>query len=299
MSESKKKLEKAGLTMKSVKYVKQMTISVEKRSSVNTFHDEGNNNGNGHINMKKLSDKAQSRVTSQASQKMTAKRLNDSLKIEKQSTSSKLVTTMVYFSVLAIICSLVIHLLYTTSSLDEMQSSISLNRIVNSRLSKTILSWQAMLIIYARSTKLRPIDFRIPQYQGVAINSSMSVLDNAKQLAEEADRFQKPELIQSLYAKTVRFYEPSDNSLFDGRPMDQFSASNILISYYLQIARYNGSYLNLANSREFLFAMNNTGNDYLRTLDRSIADLAAFFAQTKDTNVRLLAGITTIEILFV
>jgi len=287
------------------KSVKQVTVfSAERKySSESSFTvNMINNNLNEEINEKKFSNKTHSkisRVTSQVSQKMTAERLTESLKIEKQSTGSKLMATMVYVTIIAIICSLVIHLLYTTDSLNQMQSSISLNQLVNIRLAKTVTSLNAMLILYARSIKMRPIDFRVVQYQAVAINSSMIVLDNAKKLAEEADKFQKPEIIASLYAKTVALYEPFDGTMLDNRPMDQFSATQILISYYLGLAKYKGSYLDLANSREFLFSINSTGNDYLLTLDRSISDLEDFFTRTKNTNVKLLAGITTVEILFV
>jgi len=87
--------------------------------------------------------------------------------------------------------------------------------------------------------------------------------------------------------------------LFDNGPIDQFSGNQILLSYYFSIARYKQSYLNLNNSREFLFSINNTANDYLLTLERSVDDLTTYYTDTKDNNIRLLIVITVIEILFV
>ena len=306
MTDSKGKPETLRSPIKNVKYTNRLTLSVDRKSVSNSdaFVKQANSdsqdpNHPGQIIMKKFSEKAQSRVTSQASHRMTAKRLNDSLKIEKQSASSKLVITMVYIAIIAIICSISIHLIYTKSSLTEMQSAISLTRLVNTRLSKTILNWQAMLILYSRAVKLRPIDYRIPLYQGVSIVASMDVLENAKDLAEAADNFQNKQIVSSLYAKTVAFWEPLEGTQFDDHAIDQFSANQILISYYLALARYTGSYLDLAGSREFLFTINNTANDYLFTLDRSIDDLSNFFDNTKSKNVSLISAITTMEILFI
>ena len=290
---------KTHLALKTVKYIKtHHTLSIDKRSDSHTFGGDNSNN-NGQVNMKKVSGKAQSIVSSQASQKMTAKRLNDSFKIERQSRSSKLLTTLLYFAIVAIVCSVCVHLIYTKNSLTEMQSSISLVGTVNMRLAKTILNWQAMMVLYSRSSKLRPIDYKIPLYQAVTINASLDVIANAKQLAEEADKFANKDLVSSLYAKTVSFWEPLKHTLFDNHTIDQFTGNQVLIDYYLWVARWNGSYLSLFNNREFLFAINNTGNDYLLTLDRSINALGEFFTSTKDKNVRLITGITTMEILFV
>lgn len=142
----------------------QVSISVDKRSLSNTFHsfvklpNSDSHDHPGQAIMKKFSHQKaksiESRVTSQASQKMAAKRLKASIGIEKQSASSKLVITMVYFSVVAILCSISVNLLKTKDSLTEMQSDISLTRIVNTRLAKTILNWQSMLVLYSRAVKL-------------------------------------------------------------------------------------------------------------------------------------------------
>jgi len=289
--------------MKSIRYVKnEAAVSVEKSDLEEEDSFEDNMDGIDEPvtpHMRKTSNKAQSVIDSQASQKATARRLNNSLKIEKQGKSMRFAISMVYLAVIAIICSICIYLIYTTKSLQEMEDSITLIQLVNLRLSKTILSLQAILVLYARSVKLRPIDYRVPKYQTVAINSSMDVLDNARKLAEEADKFEKKEIIESLYAKTVAMWEPLEHTLFDDKKLDQFSSNQILIGLYLSIARYQGSYLDLSGSRDMLFAINNTANDYLLTLDRSISDISDFFEKTKDTNTGLLKGIAAVEILFV
>jgi len=290
-------------TIKSIKYNKTQTLSLEKKSDSQIFGEENSSigpaAGGGQIDIKKFSNKAQSKMSSQATQKMTAKRLQDSLKIEKQSTSSKLVVTLVYFTVFAIVCSVCVHLIYTKSSLTEMQSSINIVRTVNTRLAKTVLNWQAMMVLYSRSVGLRPIDFKIPMYKAITIASSLAVIENAKELAEEADDFANKDLVSTLYAKTISLYEPFDHTLFDGHSIDQFTVNSVLIEYYLWVARYNGSYLDLSGNREFLFAINNTANDYLLALDRSVNYLTNFFDDTRIKNIRLITGITAVEILLV
>jgi len=207
--------------MKSIRYVKnEAAVSVEKSDLEEEDSFEDNMDGIDEPvtpHMRKTSNKAQSVIDSQASQKATARRLNNSLKIEKQGKSMRFAISMVYLAVIAIICSICIYLIYTTKSLQEMEDSITLIQLVNLRLSKTILSLQAILVLYARSVKLRPIDYRVPKYQTVAINSSMDVLDNARKLAEEADKFEKKEIIESLYAKTVAMWEPLEHTLFDDK----------------------------------------------------------------------------------
>lgn len=272
-------------------------ITLAKQAYSNDLSSEDEENGN--QNMKKLSNKSRSVITSQTSQKLTSQRVTDSLKIEKQSPSSKLVISMVYFAILVIIISICVHLIYTKRSLTEMQSSITLTQIVNTRLAKTIISWQAMLVLFSRAVQLRPIDYRVPQFQALAISSSLDVIENARELAEQLDRFQKKEIVEALYAKTVNFWDPRDNTLFNDHAIDQFNANQVLLSYYMEMGRYKGSYLNLNSSRKFLFSINNTANDYLITLDRSIHDLANFFTETKNMNVKLLKVITAIEILSV
>jgi len=273
----------------------QLVSAGTKHSDSNNMFEESTNDP---VKKVKL-NKTRSVVTSQASQEMTAQKLNDSLKIEKLSPSSRLVITLVYFAVIAIICSISTHLMYTTDSLNEMQSSINIIKTVNTRLAKTIFSWQATVVLYSRSVRLRPIDFRIPVYQKVSIDASMAVLKNAKELTEQADKLQKKHIVEALYAKTVSLWEPLDGTLFNDKAIDQFSANQVLLSYYLSTARYKGSYYDLNGSREFLFAINNTANDYLLTLEKSVDDLSDFFEKTKDTNILVLILITIVEILSV
>ena len=154
MSSSRKQSARSRPTPKNIKYTKTQTLSLPENADSNTLRSSVSvNNGPGQINMKKFSHKAQSVVSSQACQKMTAKRLRDSLKIERQSTSSKLVLIMVYIAIVAIVCSVCIHLISTKNSLTKMESSIILVQTVNSRLAKTIMNWQAMMVLDSRSVK--------------------------------------------------------------------------------------------------------------------------------------------------
>ena len=284
---------------KDPRYLTTQFISLLKKSqSLSDKVRTSDNNLDPHqINIKRYSHKSKSIVTSQASQNLTSQRLTNSLKIEKQSPNSRLVIHLVYFAIIVIIISICVHLIYTKNSLNQMRSSIILTQSLNNRLSKTIMNWQAMLVLYSRAVKLRPIDYKVPQFQAVTISECMDVLENAKNIAEELDSFQKKEIVISLYAKTVSFWEPLDGTLFNEHAIDQFSANQILVAYYLDLAKYKGSYLNLNGSREFLFSINNTANDYFLTLDRSIEEFSGFFTDTKDTNVKLLKVITAIEIL--
>jgi len=250
------------------------------------------------LNLKRYTSHAPSKSDLKLIQRAVTRKLQ-SLKVEQQSKSSRMISIMFLFTIACIICTIWIHYFYTSQSLEEMQESNNLTQLVNVRLSKTILLWQAMLILYARSCKLRPIDYRVPKYQQVTINASLDVLKNAKELAEEVDRIANRKVVRTSYAKTVSLFEPHTHHIFNDGPVDQFSANQVLQAYYLSVARYNGSYLDLVNDREMLFAVNNTGNDYLLTLDNSINYISNFFQKTKNENRVLLEAIAVIEILVI
>ena len=253
---------------------------------------------NHQINFRRVSSQARSIATSRLTENFVKAKLN-SLKREPQSKSFSFLSNMITFTLLCLICAILIHFIYTNKSLQEMRDSNNLTMLVNARLSKTILNWQAMLILYSRSSQLRPIDYRIPKYQEVMKNSSLDVINNAKDLSEAVDKLGNNDITRVLYAKAVSLWEPLTHTLFNNQPVDQFSANQVLIDYYLDIARYNGSFLNLVNDREMLFTVNNTANSYLLTIDASIAYITNFFQKTKNDNAALLKAIAVIEILVI
>ena len=243
--------------------------------------------------------KTQSIITSQHSHKNHARQLNNSLKIEKQSASIKLVVNMIYAAIIIIIASICIDLIYANQSMQDMADSMSLIGTVNARLGKTIIAWQAILILYTRSTGLRPIDSRVPKYQAVALDATLDMSKNGQDLMEKVDAFGDNGIVRTFYAKSISFWEPETHILFDNQKIDGFKGHNVITDYNFYYARYNGSILDLANTRKALFTINNTANDFFVALDYTISEISDFFDRTKTTNIHLLEAIVTLETLFV
>ncbi len=241
---------------------------------------------------------AQSVIDSQATQRVTARKLNNSLKIEKQSYTARVTVIMVYVAVIIIISSICLNLIYTKKSIKDLSDSMSLISLVNTRLGKTIVLWQSLLILYARSIQLRPIDFRVPKYKAIALNATNDVINNTQRLSEELGNFADKDIVRKLYEKNVELWEPLTHKVFNDGDVDSLTAGQALLYYSGQFSGYNGSYLDLANTRGVLFALNNTANDYFVALQGTISDLSTFFTETHDNNVSLLKAITTLEALF-
>jgi len=247
---------------------------------------------------KQGSSQAQSVADTKLAQRMIKRKLN-ALKQEPESRNFKLLSWMITFTILCMITAICVHFIYTNKSLQEMRDSNNLTMLVNSRLSKTALNWQALMILYSRSSKLRPIDYRIPKYQEVTRNASMDVIANAKELTDAVDRLGNKDVVKELYAKTVNLYEPLTQEVFNSEAVNQFSANQVLIDYYLWIAKYSGSFLDLVNDRKMLFVLNNTANNYLLKQDSSIAYISNFFQETKKNNGTLLKAIAVVEVLVI
>lgn len=243
--------------------------------------------------------KTASIITSQHSHKNHARQLNNSLKIERQSRSIKLVVNMIYAAVIIIIVSICIDLIYANQSLQNMADSMSLIGTVNARLGKTIIAWQAILILYTRSMGLRPIDSRVPKYQAVAIEATQDMSKNGQDLMAKVDAFGDNGIVRTFYEKSISFWEPETGTLFDNQKIDGFKGHHVITDYNFYYARYNGSILNLANSRKAIFTINNTANDFFVALDHTINEISGFFDRTKKTNLHLLEAIVTLETLFV
>ena len=247
---------------------------------------------------RKAGTKAQSVIDSQASSRVTAKKLNNSLKIERQSYTARITVMMVYLAVIIIITSICVNLIYTKKSITNLSGSMSLISLVNMRLAKRVILWQSLLILYTRSVQLRPVDYRIPKYQAIALAAANDVINNTLRLTEELGNFEDKAVVRRLYEKNVELWEPITHTVFNDESLDSFSAGQALSIYSTQFSNYSGSYLDLAGRRMALFPLNNTANDYFIALDKTINDLSTFFADTHDSNASLLKAITTLESLF-
>jgi len=243
--------------------------------------------------------KTASIITSQHTNRSTARQLNSSLKIEKQSPRIKIVVHLIYLAIMIIIASIVIDLVFSNRSIQNMANSMSLIGTVNSRLGKTIVAWQSVLILYTRSIKLRPIDYRVPKYQAVILQTSSEMLKNGQELMKKVDNFGDKDVVKTFYEKRISFYEPADKSLFDHQKIDSFIGHAVLTEYSMFYGRYNKTITDLAGNRKVVFAMNNTANDFLLALDYSISKIGEFFDDTRTTNIKLLTGIVSLESFFV
>ena len=243
--------------------------------------------------------KAQSLVTSQLSQQVAVTQLNASLKIEKQSPEIRFAINMVYLAVIIIICSIFVDLTYLKKSLEYMSNSMDLVGLVNIRLGKAILAWQYVQALYFRSVGLRKIDANFPSYKQVAVNSTMDMLANGVELLKKVDEFDDEGITEIFYEKSISFWEPETKTLFDNQKIDGFTAQQVLVDYNLYYARYPGPLTDFNQSRFPLFSLNNTGNDYLVSLEETAAKVATFFETTRNGNIRLLRMIVSLEIIFI
>jgi len=247
---------------------------------------------------RKAGTKAQSVIDSQATSRVAAKKLNNSLKIERQSSAARVTVMMVYLAVIIIIASICVDLIYTKKSITNLSGSMSLISLVNMRLGKRLVLWQSLLILYVRSAGIRPLDYRIPKYQAIALAAANDVINNTLRLTEELGNFADKTVVKTLYEKNVELWEPITHKLFNDESLDSFAAGQALSFYSVRFSNYSGSYLDLNGSRTALFSLNNTANDYFIALDKTISDISIFFTDTHDSNVSLLKAITTLESLF-
>jgi len=248
---------------------------------------------------KKKTYKAQSLVTSQMSQQVTAQQLQSSLKIEKQSPEISFAINMVYLAVIIILGSIFIDLTYTSNSIQYMSDSMDLVGLVNTRLGKALLAWQGILGVYARSMGMRKVDAKFTVHQSNAINSTLDMMKNDLKLLKKVDEFGDDQVTQIFYNKSLYFWEPLTHELFDNRPIDGFTAQNTIAASNLQIARYKGAITDFNGTRRPLYTINNTANDFRLALENTTGRISEFFQKTKDNNLKLLGVIVGLEILFI
>ena len=248
---------------------------------------------------KKKTLKAQSLMTSHYSQQVTAGQLNSSLKIEKQSPQISFAVNMLYLAVIIIIGSILLDLIYTSKSIQYMSDTMELVSLVNTRLGKALLAWQGMLGVYARACGWRPVNSRFPMHQANAINSTLVMVQNGVELLEKVDKFGDDSVVRIFYENSLSFWEPETKTLFDNQRIDGFTAQSVIADYNLYYARYSGSITNLNNSRRGLFALNNTANDYIVSLENTTEKMSEFFQDTKNSNIKLLRVIVALESLFI
>jgi len=141
---------------------------------------------------------------------------------------------------------------------------------------------------------------KIIKYQGLTVNASMVMLKNAIQLSEKIQTFHDESVTRIFYDKSIRLYDPFDGSLFNSEKTDSFTASNVLTNYDLYIGKYNKNNIrDLNGSKECLFVLNNTANDFMDSLENAIEDVSLYFDRTRTTNISLLKAIMSLEFLFV
>jgi len=125
------------------------------------------------------------------------------------------------------------------------------------------------------------------------------MLANGQELLQKVDQVSDEEVSRIFYEKSISFWEPQTHTLFNDQKLGGFVANNILVDYNLYFIRYNGSLFDLKGSRKGLFAINNTANDYILSVDRTISEISTFFENTKKGNISLLRAIVSLETLFV
>lgn len=253
------------------------------------------------LHSKASMDNSNSDVDSQVSARITAKRINNTLQIERPNKATSLSISMVYLAVFVIMTSICVDLVYTRKSLQDMENAMNLVSVVNLRFSETLIAWQSVGVLYTRMSGFRPFDLtKIIKYQGLTVNSSMIMLKNAIQLAEKIQNFHDESIMKIFYEKSIRLYDPFDGSLFNSEKTDSFTASNVLTNYDLYIGKYSKDNIrDLNGSKECLFVLNNTGNDFMDSLENAIDDVSLYFDRTRTKNISLLKAIMSLEFLFI
>jgi len=243
-------------------------------------------------------NKENSIIASSMSKRTTTKRFKDALRTSTQNPTVRLSIWMVYLAIVIIIASICLGYIYSVGSLTDMNDSMDLISLVNLRLSKTIITWQSVLVVYMRSVGLRAIDARVQQYQSVVVSKSLEMISNSNEVLDTINNLENRDISETFFEKSIAFYDPTDKTLFNGGQIDAMAANNILTDYDLYVGRYTGSVLELNKDPKVLFSMNNTANDYFDNLDNTISYVDNFFESTKAKNMNLMKIITTLEMLF-
>ena len=249
-------------------------------------------------NMKSLesvSGKASSMMQSHTSENIAKITLKNLERAEKPSRALEIITKLVFISIGIIIFSIVFCFFYTKSSIGDMKDAMAIINTVNQRASRAIDMWQSMLFIYLRANGLRPINSRLPVYVNLCQVVAQEMIDNSKETTMQIATIPDSNIVKALNAKLIYFWEPETEQLLNNGPLDSFSASTILTEYNQNSCAFTGSVHDLVGQREPMFAMNNTVNDYLMTLEEAVDDVSQFLLDTKVKNENILKAFISIE----
>jgi len=113
---------------------------------------------------------------------------------------------------------------------------------------------------------------------------------------------QDQRMMDLFFQKTMYFWEPKTNQPYLSEKLDSFTANNILIGKYRRVANYSSTSVGfpavvtkLTTSSNFVFAVNNTANDFLIQSESQISQAENVISSIISRNINLLILIIFLE----
>ena len=177
---------------------------------------------------------------------------------------------MVYAALIAVAIFIALVSTFSGTSFKTMRDGSVIVDVASSRILDSVIVWQYTSAFYARTIKLRPVSL-ISFFQGLINASATNLFAENDRLRSLIQDFGNQEVIKMFYGRNLDLYVPYKNTTFSSSRIDGFTASEFLAQKSLFIVNYQDSPLLLTGNENILFILNNTGNDYLVSLQQQVS----------------------------
>ena len=227
-----------------------------------------------------------------------AKTLNDLYERKTMRPVTKMTVIVVYVAIALSILLASLEYSFSQKSFSEMTFATSIIDIASTRTLYLIQVWEFALIVYTRSVKLRPlIPTVVASFQANLANYTTSMLSKNKELEDILQSSGNSELINRFFTPDIALWIPYSNETFDSGLVNSLTAIRVVAQKSMFIANYPESVLDLDNSTDVLFLVNNTANDLFVHSQNLVDFTENYMSKILDDNENKLTILLTFEVL--
>ena len=271
--------------------------TLSRENQIQTFQGRRGSNKN-LTKISKGPDDTSSIQQSSNQSTRVVKTLNELYEKRTMRPATRRTVIVVYITIALSILLASLEYFFSQKSFSEMTFASSIVDVASSRIGYSIQVWEFALILYTRSVKLRPlVQTAVTGFQANIRNYTASMLHKNRDLQDILDGANNAQLIERFFKPDMALWIPYSDQTFDSGLVNSITATKVIAQKSMFMGLYPNSVLNLNNSTDVLFLLNNTANDLLVQSQNLVSYTEDYMSKVLSQNETLLTVLLSFEVI--
>jgi len=190
--------------------------------------------------------------------------------------------------ILAMVVLSVVFYIFSMNAIDTHQADTAIINGVNSRLDEAVATWQLITRMHLSTVGLG--NDNIDDIADAISAQALEMLQTNNELDIQLSMSLNKQRLKDVYERNINLWEPCSGVTTNDGLLNTFQATPILYNRFFVIQDYPMSCIANA-SEDLIYAINNTGNDYLLASENLVGIARTVVEESLNTNIWNLEGI--------